>query len=267
MPNGKLVRLLVDDEPFDVRDGPAARPRAHPRLPRRHPAPRGGVDIPGRPAGADPQHPAGLLQPARRAGHPVRGGAGRAPARIVLQSELLANEPLPDAGGDSGADDAVPTRLMADGRTSTATRACLMHRTRRSGLRLAAAVDHLVTADAGSSTPELDIRRGLGPAHRPRRPRARSAAGADQVRRVRVVGRAVGDRAPGPGRRGADRRRGDRLGRAGGGPAGATSTSSGRAPTSRWTATRRCSRRCGSGCSTCCRPAPGPSSGRSRPRA
>ena len=33
--NGKLIRLLVDDEPFDVRYGELRRARARARLPRR----------------------------------------------------------------------------------------------------------------------------------------------------------------------------------------------------------------------------------------
>ena len=33
--NGKLVRLLVDDEPFDLRHGVSRSPRTRPRLPRR----------------------------------------------------------------------------------------------------------------------------------------------------------------------------------------------------------------------------------------
>ena len=61
---------------------------------------------------------------------------------MVVQSELLANEPLPEPEGDAGADDAVPTELVADGASVEGTRACLMYRTRHSELHLAAAVDH-----------------------------------------------------------------------------------------------------------------------------
>ena len=52
-----------------------------------------------------------------------------------------------------------------------------------------------------------------------------------------------------------DRGQADRLGRPGRRAARRTSTTSGAAPTSRSTATPRCSRRSGSRCSTCCRPA------------
>src|SRR5918997_5608439 len=140
VPNGKIVRLLVDDEPFDIRYG---RLITHERI----------LDFR---AGTltrtvEWESPAGrrvrvrstrlvsLDQRAVLAVHyevePVD-----ARARLVLQSELLANEPLPEPNGDAGADDAVPTELISDGTDVEGLRACLMHRTRHSGLRMAAAV-------------------------------------------------------------------------------------------------------------------------------
>ena len=64
--NGKLIRLLVDDEPFDLRYGEL---HCHERvLDFRAGVLRRdrGVDVPGRPRGARPLHPAGVLHPARR---------------------------------------------------------------------------------------------------------------------------------------------------------------------------------------------------------
>ena len=75
---------------------PAAAARAHPRLPGRHSAAGGGVADPGRSAGADPDHPSGLLQPARHSGYPVRGGAGG--ARRPDRSAVRAGRERADAG-------------------------------------------------------------------------------------------------------------------------------------------------------------------------
>src|SRR3712207_2450561 len=73
-------------------------------------------------------------------------------ARIVLQSELVANEPLPQPSENPGADEPKPHTLDREGLGIDGSQACLMHRTRRTGLQLAAAADHLVTADAEVTT-------------------------------------------------------------------------------------------------------------------
>ena len=83
------------------------------------------------------------------------------------------------------------SRLESESATVERIRACLIHRTQQSELRLAAAFDHLVAADVGCSHRAGNQRR-TGPTHRPRRTRSRSAADADQVRRLRVVGRPLG---------------------------------------------------------------------------
>jgi alpha,alpha-trehalose phosphorylase len=145
--NGKIIRLLVDDEPFDVRYG---RLLQHERI----------LDFRDGTLSrkVEWETPAGqrvrvrstrLVSLSQRAVLAVRYevepvGAG---ARVVVQSELLTNESLPDPSGDAGADDAVRTHLLADGLSVEGTRACLMHRTRYSDLRMAAAVDHVLAAD------------------------------------------------------------------------------------------------------------------------
>jgi alpha,alpha-trehalose phosphorylase len=147
VPNGKIIRLLVDDEPFDVRYG---RLLHHERI----------LDLR---AGTltrqvEWETPSGqrvrvrstrLVSLSQRAVLAIRYevepvGTG---ARLVLQSELLANESLPEPSGDAGADDAVRTHLIADGGSIEGHRASLMHHTRHSGLRMAAAVDHVLDAD------------------------------------------------------------------------------------------------------------------------
>ena len=156
VPNGKIIRLLVDDEPFDVRYG---RLHFHERiLDFRAGTLRREVEW---------ETPAGqrvrvrstrLVSLDQRAVLAIRYEVEPVDtsARVVVQSELLANEPLPDPDGDAGADDAVPAELVADGRRVEGTRACLMYRTQHSDLHLAAAVDHLVTAGNDALGAELD---------------------------------------------------------------------------------------------------------------
>ncbi len=148
VPNGKLIRLLVDDEPFDVRSG---RLVGHTRT----------LDFRAGTLHREVEwlSPAGrrlrirttrmvsfgqrAILAIRYEVEPVGGDA-----RIVLQSELLGNEPLPEPPEEPGATDAVPTTLDREGAAVDGSRACLMYRTRRSGRHLAAAVDHLIQSDA-----------------------------------------------------------------------------------------------------------------------
>ena len=146
--NGKLIRLYVNDEPFDVRDGTL---RSHERL----------LDF-----------RAGVLT--RRAewvspaGHPVRISSvrlvsltGRAIAaicyeveplggqtRITLQSELLTNEQLPLADADPRVPPAPADPLSHEYHNATETAVVLVHKTRQSGLRVGAAMDHLIDGPA-----------------------------------------------------------------------------------------------------------------------
>src|SRR5262249_10577082 len=70
---------------------------------------------------------------------PLDGGAN-----IVVQSELVTNEAVPHVAGDprSAAPSAFP--LVSEEHASKGTAALLIHRTEQSGLRLAAAMDHVV---------------------------------------------------------------------------------------------------------------------------
>ena len=73
--NGKLIRLLVDDEPFDVRYGAVAEPRAHARPARRHAAPRRRVAVARGPDGPRDQHAPGLVHAPLGGRDRLRGGA------------------------------------------------------------------------------------------------------------------------------------------------------------------------------------------------
>ncbi len=144
--NAKVIRLLVNDQPFDVRYGEV---RAHERV----------LDF-----------RAGLLQRyvewVSQGGRGVRVRSTRlvslaqrsvaaisyevepldAPVRVVVQSELVANEALPPAGGDPRVPAVFEAPLHSKSHASRDARVSLLHRTATSGLRVAAAIDHRVEA-------------------------------------------------------------------------------------------------------------------------
>jgi len=147
--NGKVIRLLIDDEPFDLRYGTLV---SHERvldfrtgiLDRRarwsSPAGRT-VDV----------HSARIVSFTQRAVaavcydiEPVDG-----PARVVVQSELVANEPLPSASADPRVSALLVTPLRSELHEAEGTRVGLVHVTHLSGLRVAAAMDHVIDAPDG----------------------------------------------------------------------------------------------------------------------
>jgi alpha,alpha-trehalose phosphorylase len=98
--NGKVIRLLVDDEPFDVRYG---RLRAHERILDM----RAGV-LRRQAEWVSPAGQAVRVSSVRLVSFAQRAIAAilyeveplDTPARLVVQSELVANEPLPATAGD-----------------------------------------------------------------------------------------------------------------------------------------------------------------------
>ncbi|HET9254627.1 MAG TPA: glycosyl hydrolase family 65 protein [Pseudonocardiaceae bacterium] len=142
--NGKLIRLLVDDEPLDVRYGEL---RSHERtldlragtLSRR----MEWVSPAGKAVRVASQRLVSLVQRAVVAINydvePVDD-----PVLLVLQSELFANEQLPPAADDPRVAAALSEPLVAEQFRCNDTGATLMHHTRHSGLRMAAAMDHEV---------------------------------------------------------------------------------------------------------------------------
>ncbi|MEO9152963.1 MAG: glycosyl hydrolase family 65 protein [Lapillicoccus sp.] len=140
--NGKVIRLLVDDQPFDVRYGELV---AHERV----------LDF-----------RTGLLT--RRVEWVSPGGQGvrvtstrlislaqrsvaaicyevepiDTSARVVLQSELVANESSPPSGGDPREAATLQAPLLSEGHGCTTTGASLVHRTTVSDLRIGAAMEH-----------------------------------------------------------------------------------------------------------------------------
>jgi alpha,alpha-trehalose phosphorylase len=145
------MRLLVDDEPFDVRYGSLSH---HERvLDLRAGVLRRTVEW------TSPAGQAVRIRSTRLVSFVQRAVAAIAyevepigePARIVVQSSLLANEPVPDRGDDDPrAAAALRAPLVSEFHTHHALEAALGHRTRASGLRMAAAIDHIVEGPDGT---------------------------------------------------------------------------------------------------------------------
>jgi alpha,alpha-trehalose phosphorylase len=142
--NGKLLRLLVDDEPFDVRYGELT---AHERvldlregiLERRVEW----VSPTGRPVRVRSVRLVSFAQRAVAAiSYEVEAVEGRTP--VVVQSELVANESLPEIRGDARATAPLAAPLASVAAYERDRRVVLVHSTRRSGLQMAAGMDHLV---------------------------------------------------------------------------------------------------------------------------
>jgi alpha,alpha-trehalose phosphorylase len=150
--NGKLIRLLVDDEPFDIRYGDLLR---HERV----------LDFR---AGtltrqADWVSPAGrrvrvssvrLVSFTQRSigaiSYQVESLDGT--VRVVVQSELVANEELPPRGGDPRVAAVLEAPLESVEYGAMDGRVGLIHRTRHSDLTLAVAMQHAVACDADTHT-------------------------------------------------------------------------------------------------------------------
>jgi alpha,alpha-trehalose phosphorylase len=151
--NGKVIRLLVDDEPFDVRYGTV---RDHRRtLDFRAGVLRREVEWVS-PAGQGVRiSTVWLVSFVHRAiaailyeVEPVER-----PARLVLQSELVANEPLPAAAErDPRVGTGVVRALQSEFFSHRDLQVVLAHRTRASGLLMAAAMDHVVDGLSGLET-------------------------------------------------------------------------------------------------------------------
>jgi alpha,alpha-trehalose phosphorylase len=150
--NGKIIRLLVEDEPLDIRYGEL---RNHERV----------LDLR---AGVlqrtfEWRSPTGrsvrvsstrLVSFAQRAAaailYEVEALDGKTP--VVVQSELVANEELPGGEGDPRAAAALSSPLRSEYFGGRDTRAVLAHSTRTSGLTMAAAMDHVIDGPADTES-------------------------------------------------------------------------------------------------------------------
>jgi alpha,alpha-trehalose phosphorylase len=150
--NGKIIRLLVDDEPLDVRYGKLL---AHERvLDLRAGVLRRRMDWLS-PAGATvrvcstrlvsfvQRSTAAILYEVEPLGGPLR---------VVVQSELVANEAAPSATNDPRAAAVLEAPLVSEDFADHAERIVLVHATRYSKLRMAAGMDHIVEGAEGTAT-------------------------------------------------------------------------------------------------------------------
>src|SRR5580692_194633 len=147
--DGKIFRLLVDDEPLDVRYGTV---HSHERvLDLRAGTLTRQVDW-SSPAGARVKvtsvRMVSLTQRAIAAiSYTVEPVDSK--LRLVLQSEIVTNEELPQGGKDPRVAAALENPLVSEGFQCTndgsPDRALLVHRTRVSGLRIAAGMSHVIT--------------------------------------------------------------------------------------------------------------------------
>jgi len=177
--NGKIIRLLVDDEPFDVRFGEC---RIHERtldfrdgvLSRR-------VEWTS-PAGRTVQvSSVRLVSFAQRAVAAVLYEVEPldSAARLVLQSELVANEPMPDSTDDPRTGGRVTGPLRSEQFSGRDAKVVLVHSTDLSRLRLAAGMDHIVDGPSGTETNPAESGDDLG--------RVTITADVEPGQRLRVV--------------------------------------------------------------------------------
>ncbi|MEA2356714.1 MAG: alpha,alpha-trehalose phosphorylase, partial [Solirubrobacteraceae bacterium] len=177
--NGKIIRLLVGDEPFDVRYGSL---RSHERT----------LDFRAGTLHRDlvwcsPTGRAVRISSTRLVSFAQRAVAAilfevtplEAPTRLVIQSELVTNEPKPAASNDPRAAAALDSPLVTEEHACGASRAVLVHSTRGSHLRVAAAMDHIVEGPAGTSDSGAETWDDLA--------RVTIATTADSGQRLRIV--------------------------------------------------------------------------------
>lgn len=142
--NGKIIRLLVDDEPFDVRYGELL---SHQRT----------LDLRAGTLTREAQwcSPAGqqvkvrsvrLVSLDQRSVAAIEYSVEAVDqfTRVTVQSELVANEDQPPPSKDPRVAAVLSNPLAAIDNEATDTGAVLVHRTRSSGLMMAAAMDHVV---------------------------------------------------------------------------------------------------------------------------
>src|SRR3984885_9108707 len=150
--NGKLLRLLVEDEPFDLRYGTL---ESHERvldlragLLRREAvwtSPTGRrVKVSSTRLVSFSQRAVAVIE------YVVEPLEGEFP--VVVQSELVANETTPVASKDPRAAAALAAPLESEMYDADGVRAVMVHRTRASGLRMASAIDHGIDGPDDTAT-------------------------------------------------------------------------------------------------------------------
>ncbi|GAC1364720.1 MAG: glycosyl hydrolase family 65 protein [Actinomycetota bacterium] len=148
--DGKIIRLLVDDEPFDVRYG---RLYSHQRVldfrtgvlcrdvEWESPARRKIRVSSKRLVSFTQRAVAAILYEVE----PIRGKID-----VVVQSELVANEPMPPGLNDPRTAAVLSSPLVPELHTDDGGRVVLVHSTRASKLRMGAGMDHIVDGPQGT---------------------------------------------------------------------------------------------------------------------
>jgi alpha,alpha-trehalose phosphorylase len=147
--NGKIIRLLVDDEPLDIRYGTL---HSHERVLDLRAGTLTRTVEWSSPAGARVKVTSvRLVSLTQRAIAAIRYTVEPVDAklRLVLQSEIVANEELPQRSKDPRMAAILENPLVSEvnecSNDNGPTRAVLVHKTKASGLRLAAAMSHVIT--------------------------------------------------------------------------------------------------------------------------
>ena len=141
--NGKLIRLLVDDESLDVRYGDLLHHTRCLDLRAGHLT----RELEWRsPTGARVQvRSVRMVSLVQRAVAAIRYEVTALdPVRIVVQSELVANESVPAMHGDPRVAAALEAPLEGEEDLAVDGDALLIHRVRASGIRVAAAMQHVI---------------------------------------------------------------------------------------------------------------------------
>ncbi len=141
--NAKIMRLLINDEPFDIRYGHL---NSHVRsldfrsgLLERNVewiSPQGhGIRV----------HSQRLVSLTQRAVAAIVYEVEpiESPLRVVVQSELVTNEVLPPRSRDPRVSEILVSPLAAESHNSSGLNVTLVHQTKASGLRVAVAMDHV----------------------------------------------------------------------------------------------------------------------------
>jgi alpha,alpha-trehalose phosphorylase len=155
--DGTLIRLLVDDEPFDLREGCLLDSERVLDF-------RTGVltrSVRWRsPAGSTISVTSARLVPFRQRdvlAIDYRVEAVDREVHLTVHSELRANPPVPELPGSSVPEEVTLQPLVAEQHHSRDDRHLLVHHTRRSGFRVAAAIEHHIDARDTDVTADTTI--------------------------------------------------------------------------------------------------------------
>lgn len=149
--NGKLIRLLVDDEPFDVRYGFLD---VHRRELDLHAGTLSREAKWRSPAGSTVEvRSTRLVSFTHRAIAAISYEVEAVdPIRVVVQSELVANESFARLSADPRSAAALDSPLVAEEAMADRLGALMIHRTKASDIQIGAAMDHLIDGPSGVDT-------------------------------------------------------------------------------------------------------------------